>query len=638
MKRLLIANRGEIACRIARTARRMGIATVAVYSDADAGARHVQAADAAVRIGPAPAAESYLSIDALLAAARASGADAVHPGYGFLSERASFARAVQQAGLCWVGPPPEAIEAMGDKAAAKRRMLAAGVPCVPGWMGEERDVTTITEAARALGLPLLIKARAGGGGRGMRLVREWTQWGVALTGAEREAEAAFGDGGVLLERLVEQGRHVEVQVFGDTHGQVVHLGERDCSAQRRRQKLIEESPAPGLTPALRQALWRDAVTAARAVDYVNAGTVEFIVTPDGEHFFLEMNTRLQVEHAVTEAVTGLDLVEWQLRVARGEPLPLPQEAIRFEGHAIEARLNAEDPFDPRHPWAPQTGTVLGFDAAAAEAMGARVDHGIGPGQAVTPHYDAMLAKFVVHAATRDEARVRLRRALVATPLFGLRGNARFLHDLLDDAAFVGARLGTADLDARLAGGGDPLFAPPTPPESAWAQAAAWFRGGDRGGSGDTGNRRLAPAWLDTGLVLCCGTLRRELPAGACDTPAAGPRAEPRWPQQATPAGALQIAVDGQLFEFAPPSPWPRRDARVDTRRLLSPATGTVAQLRVQPGDAVAAGQPLVSVEAMKMEMWVAAAAAGRVAAVHVQPRQAVAGGTLLIEIEPEAAP
>jgi geranyl-CoA carboxylase alpha subunit len=633
MKRLLIANRGEIACRIVRTARRMGIATVAVYSDADAGARHVHEADTAECIGPAPAAESYLNIDALLAAARRSGADAVHPGYGFLSERAAFAREVQAAGLCWVGPGPAAIEAMGDKAAAKRLMLAHGVPCVPGWMGEESaGDEAITAAAHALGLPILVKARAGGGGRGMRLVRDWADWPTALEGARREAQAAFGDPGLLLERLIERGRHIEVQVFGDGQGTVVHLGERDCSAQRRRQKLIEESPAPGLPPALREALCRDAVAAAQAVGYVNAGTVEFIVTPaserPGEHFFIEMNTRLQVEHPVTEAVTGLDLVEWQLRVARGEPLPLRQEQIRFSGHAIEARLNAEDPWDTAHPWAPQTGTVLGFDPAAAEALGARVDHGIAVGQAVTPHYDAMLAKFIVHAATRDEARATLRRALSASPLFGPRCNARFLIDLLADPAFVDAELCTSELDARQAAGGDALFEAPVAPAAAWSQAASAFSGEPR----PDGAPRLAPAWLPAALDLRCGTAQQAAsPADA---------GQPLWPQvrRAGPHGpVLQMAVDGHVFAFERPSPWPQRSAVADARRLLSPATGTVAQLRVQPGDAVTAGQPLVSVDAMKMEMWVAAAAAGRVVAVHVQPRQAVAGGALLIEIEPEAA-
>jgi geranyl-CoA carboxylase alpha subunit len=624
---LLIANRGEIACRIARTARRMGLATVAVYSDADAGALHVRSADCAVRIGPAAAAQSYLNIDALIAAAHASGADAVHPGYGFLSERADFARAVQSAGLTWVGPGPDAIEAMGDKAAAKRLMQAAGVPGVPGWMGEAQDDETLLAAARALGLPLLIKARAGGGGRGMRLVRDWAEWPAALTGAQREAESAFGDAAVLLERLIEHGRHIEVQVFGDALGHVVHLGERDCTAQRRRQKLIEETPAPALPDSLRLALWRDAVQAARAAGYTNAGTVEFIVTPSSEHFFLEMNTRLQVEHPVTEAVTGLDLVEWQLRVARGEPLPLAQEQIAFRGHAIELRLNAEDPWDHHNPWAPQTGPVLGFDPAPAEALGARVDHGIAPGQVVTPHYDSMLAKFIVHAPTRDEAIARARRALAVAPLFGPTVNARFLADLLGHETFAAARLHTAALDHWQAEPEHPLFQRPEAPEAAWAAAAAWFA---EGGIRRTATR-LAPPWATLPVVLeCSGRTRRVAPSH-------GPL--PIGARHAVRPGAtgatLQLAFDAAVFEFAVPSPWPTPSERSDPRHLTSPVAGTVAQLRVAVGDQVEAGQPLVSVEAMKMEMWVAAATAGTVAAIHVSSKQAVAAGAPMIEIEPD---
>ena len=362
LRGLLIANRGEIACRVMRTARRLGMRTVAVYSDADASALHVRQADAAVRLGPGPAAESYLRIDAIVDAARRSGADAVHPGYGFLSENAAFAQACLDAGLVFVGPPPGAIAAMGDKAAAKRRMLTAGVPCLPGYLGEAQDEATLAAEARRLGFPLLVKAVAGGGGRGMRVVREPGELAGALEGARREALSAFGDGTLMLERLVEGGRHVEIQVFADAHGNVIHLGERDCSVQRRRQKLIEESPSPAVDAGQRAAMGRDAVAAARAVGYVGAGTVEFIVDAQGRHCFLEMNTRLQVEHPVTELVTGLDLVEWQLRVAAGEPLPLAQDELRFAGHAIEARLCAED---PSAGFVPQTGRI---DAWRPEAL------------------------------------------------------------------------------------------------------------------------------------------------------------------------------------------------------------------------------------------------------------------------------
>ncbi|MEY3252673.1 MAG: hypothetical protein RL227_1646, partial [Pseudomonadota bacterium] len=437
---ILIANRGEIACRVMRTAHRLGYRTVAAYSDADAGAPHVGQADAAVRIGPGPAAESYLNIAALLAAARASGADAVHPGYGFLSERADFAEACASAGLVFIGPPPAAIRAMGGKAEAKRLMLAAGVPCASGYLGTAQDDATLRAEAERLGLPLLVKAVAGGGGRGMRLVRDWAQWPEALAGARREATSAFGDGTLMLERLVEHGRHIEVQVFADTHGNVVHLGERDCTAQRRRQKVIEEAPSPVVSPALREALGRDAVAAARAVGYVGAGTVEFIVDAGLNHFFLEMNTRLQVEHPVTECITGLDLVEWQLRVAAGEPLPLAQQEIRFDGHAIELRLYAED---PAAGWAPQTGTVRGWRPARAEAFGVRVDHGIAEGQALGPHYDAMVAKFIAHGRTRADAVRQLLRALEAAPLLAPVNNGHFLHQLLQHPDFAAAAQPTA---------------------------------------------------------------------------------------------------------------------------------------------------------------------------------------------------
>ena len=375
-QRLLIANRGEIACRIIRTARGMGFRTVAVYSDADANAPHVQMADEAVHLGPSLSNQSYLSIEAILQAARSAGADAVHPGYGFLSERADFAQACTDAGLVFIGPPAKAIQMMGSKAQAKRLMLDAGVPCVPGYFGDDQSDKRLFEEAAQLGLPLLIKAVAGGGGRGMRLVRHVDEFDAALDGARREAEAAFGDPTMMLERLVERGRHIEVQVFADSHGQVIHLGERDCTAQRRRQKVIEEAPSPVIDAHARERLGAAAVQAARAVGYVGAGTVEFIVDEAMNHYFLEMNTRLQVEHAVTECITGLDLVEWQLRIAAGEALPLTQDEVCFKGHAIEVRLYAEDPaagFVPKR--APccigarlKTGPVCAQTAALKKAL------------------------------------------------------------------------------------------------------------------------------------------------------------------------------------------------------------------------------------------------------------------------------
>jgi acetyl-CoA carboxylase biotin carboxylase subunit len=427
-RKILIANRGEIACRIMRTARTLGYRTVAVYSDVDADAPHLRMADEAVRIGPAPAAESYRNIAALLAAAKLSGAQAVHPGYGFLSENAAFARACTDAGLVFIGPPADAIAAMGDKAGAKRRMIAAGVPTAPAYLGEDQSDEGLTTEALALGFPLLVKAVAGGGGRGMRLAQSAADLPEALAGARREARAAFGDATLMLERLIPQGRHIEIQIFADAHGNAVHMGERDCTTQRRRQKVIEETPSPVVTPDMRESMGRDAVAAALAVGYRGAGTVEFIVDQDLKHYFLEMNTRLQVEHTVTEMVTGLDLVEWQLRVAAGEPLPLRQEEIRFEGHAIEARLYAEDPYAG---FAPQTGPVLHFRPEAAARPGIRIDAGIAEGGLVTPFYDPMVAKLIAHGRDRTDAIRRLRAALEDAPLLGPATNGRFLRDLLD---------------------------------------------------------------------------------------------------------------------------------------------------------------------------------------------------------------
>ena len=414
--KILIANRGEIACRVMRTARDLGYRTVAVYSDADRDAPHVRLADEAVHIGGSAAADSYLRVDALLEAARKTGADAIHPGYGFLSENAGFAQACGDAGLVFIGPPPGAIEAMGDKALAKRRMIDAGVPCAPGYLGADQDDARLTEEALKLGFPLLVKAVAGGGGRGMRLVREAGEIAQALVGARREALSAFGDGTLMLERLIDNGRHIEIQVFADAHGNAVYLGERDCTAQRRRQKVIEEAPSPVVNPAMREAMGKDAVAAALAVGYRGAGTVEFIVDANLKHYFLEMNTRLQVEHPVTEMVTGFDLVEWQLRVAAGEPLPATQADIQMKGHAIEARLYVEDPYAG---FAPQTGTVRWWRPQRALAAGVRIDDGIEEGSEVSPYYDPMVAKVIVHGRDRNDAIRRLRAALENAPLLGL---------------------------------------------------------------------------------------------------------------------------------------------------------------------------------------------------------------------------
>ncbi|MFO1271075.1 MAG: biotin carboxylase N-terminal domain-containing protein [Rubrivivax sp.] len=624
--KILVANRGEIACRVMRTARRLGWRTVAVFSDADVAAPHVLQADEAVRIGEAPAAASYLSIEALLAAAKASGADAVHPGYGFLSERADFAEACAAAGLVFIGPPPDAIRAMGDKAGAKRRMQAAGVPCAPGYLGEDQSDDRLVAEADTLGLPLLVKAVAGGGGRGMRLVRRAGELAEALAGARREAQSAFGDGTLMLERLVENGRHIEIQVFADAHGHAVHLGERDCTAQRRRQKVIEEAPSPIVGPAMRAAMGRDALAAALAVGYRGAGTVEFIVDGEGRHFFLEMNTRLQVEHPVTECITGLDLVEWQLRVAAGEPLPLKQDEIRFEGHAIEARLYAEDPYDG---WKPQTGRIAGW---RPERSSIRIDHGLFEGGEVTPYYDAMVAKFIAHGRDRADAVRRLQRALEDAPLLGVANNGRFLRDLLGHPQFAAAQMTTTRLD-EWAAAGEPLLQRPAPPDEAWALAAALRAQGD-------GRRPASVSGFD--LTLQCQGGQRTLRA-----PPEGLRLlaqdgdEVRYESAGVRRRALAVddghtlhlALEGAVFAFTEPSPFPARDNTADPRRARAPVAGVVAHVAVAAGDTVTAGQPLVCVEAMKMEMWLHAQAAGTVRAVNVATKDPVRAGAVLVELE-----
>ena len=644
-EKILIANRGEIACRVIRTARALGYRTVAVCSDADAGAPHVAQADEAVRIGPAPAADSYLNAAALLDAARRSGADALHPGYGFLSENAAFAQACLDAGLVFIGPPPAAITAMGDKALAKRRMHDAGVPCAPGYLGQAQDDATLHAEALKLGFPLLVKAVAGGGGRGMRLLRSAGEIGEALAGARREAKSAFGDDTLMLERLVENGRHIEIQVFADTLGHVIHLGERDCSAQRRRQKVIEESPSPVVSPALREAMGRDAVAAARAVGYVGAGTVEFILDQSGRHYFLEMNTRLQVEHPVTEMVTGLDLVEWQLRIAAGEPLPLSQAQVVMQGHAIEVRLYTEDPYAG---FAPQTGTVGHWRPEAALQPGVRIDHGLAEGGAISPFYDAMVAKLIAHGRDRADAIRRLRAALAAAPLLGLRHNARFLRDLLDHAAFRQGEITTQLLDDWQQGGA-PLMQRPMASDEDWclAAAACALREG-------AVQRPDSVAAYDLPLALdgLHRTPRVRLQRdgsvsvtldGAVHVVrlrAAGDRElRYEWDGVARRAVAmwqgasLHLAREAHAFVFEEPSPVPQSDRRADARRAQAPVAGVIARLAVQAGDTVAAGQPLVCVEAMKMEMWVAAGAAGRVLRVAVQAGQQVASGALLVELE-----
>ena len=643
--KVLIANRGEIACRIIRSSQDLGYATVAVFSDADADAPHVRLADVAVRIGPAPAAESYLSIVALLDAARKTDADAVHPGYGFLSENADFAQACLDAGLVFVGPPPAAMRAMGDKAQAKRRMLAAGVPCAPGYLGDAQDDATLRAEAVRLGFPLLVKAVAGGGGRGIRRVDALPELAAALESARREAHNAFGDGTLMLERLIERGRHIEVQVFADAHGHVVHMGERDCTAQRRRQKVIEEAPSPVVAADLREALGRDAVAAARAVGYCGAGTVEFMLDAEGRHYFLEMNTRLQVEHPVTELVTGLDLVAWQLRVAAGEPLPLAQADIHHRGHAIEVRLYAEDPYAG---FTPQTGTVLHWRPPQPLPAGVRLDSGIAEGSMVSPWYDPLLAKVIAHGRDRDEAIRRLRAALARMPLLGLRHNGGFLCDLLDHPAFREARMHTALLDQWL-NDGEPLLQRPLPDDAAWCVAAAALV--RRQGSGW---RPSSVAAFD--LTLRCGEQTQALRVHSLATGelhltlgdkvhvlrhvsvtdntvsyelnSVKHRLDVAWS-----GFELHIAMPEASFVFSEMSPFPQTDAVLDASLARAPVAGRVSRVQVAVGDVVRAGQPMVCVEAMKMDMWLTAQAPGRVRALHTALGEQVVLAAVVVELD-----
>jgi geranyl-CoA carboxylase alpha subunit len=654
--KILIANRGEIACRVIRTARALGYRTVAVYSDADRDAPHVALADEAVHIGPAPAAESYLQFDAILGACKATGADALHPGYGFLSENAAFAQACEDAGVVFIGPPASAITAMGDKALAKQRMIEAGVPCAPGYLGADQADATLVAEAKKLGYPLLVKAVAGGGGRGMRLVRHDSELQAAIEGARREATSAFGDGTLMLERLIDNGRHIEIQVFADAHGNAVHLGERDCTAQRRRQKVIEEAPSPVVSPQMRAQMGADAVAAALAVGYRGAGTVEFIVDAQNHHYFLEMNTRLQVEHPVTECITGQDLVEWQLRVAAGEPLPLAQEDIVLSGHAIEVRLYAEDPYDG---FAPQTGPVRYWrpaQALAGRARGqaafgeVRIDAGIREGGEVTPYYDPMVAKLIAHGRDRTDAIRRLMAALDDAPLLGLRHNARFLRDLLDHPAFREARMHTTLID-QWQQAGEPLLQRPQPDALAWALAATALAASEGGA-----RRPDSVATWGTTLVLAGGSEQRAVrvrPHGAqVQVQLAGAEGftfdAVRWQDERLywrqggvqrsavcqmQGGQVTLALGATVYQFAELSPFPQNDPALDPRKLRSPVAGTVCAVAVAVGDQVSAGQPLLCVEAMKMEMWLHARASGTVSALHAQIKDSVAAGSVLAEID-----
>ena len=634
---LLIANRGEIACRIMRTAKALGIRTVAVHSAIDRHARHVREADMAIDLGGAKPAESYLLIDKLIAAARASGAQAIHPGYGFLSENAAFARACADHGLIFVGPPASAIDAMGSKSAAKALMETAGVPLVPGYHGEAQDLDTFRAAAERIGYPVLLKAAAGGGGKGMKVVERAADLAEALASAQREAHAAFGDARMLVEKYVLKPRHVEIQVFADRHGNCLYLNERDCSIQRRHQKVVEEAPAPGLSPALRQAMGEAAVKAALAIGYVGAGTVEFLLDERGDFFFMEMNTRLQVEHPVTEAITGLDLVAWQLRVANGEPLPIRQEQVPLHGHAIEVRLYAED---AEQGFLPASGR-LDLYREPAPGPGRRVDSGVAEGDSVSPFYDPMLAKLIVWGENREEARLRLLAMLDELAVGGLKTNRAFLKRLLAHPSFAAAELDTGFI-ARHAE--TLLPAPGELPERFWALAATAFlqsepqqrRADDPCSpwSARSGWRAGLPA--QGSLKLCCN--------GQCRLVQPGEQARLQGNRLLVESGAPLTAIrqgdtlylewNGELQAVTRFDPIAEAEAaHAQQGGLSAPMNGSVVRVLVAAGQNVEAGATLVVMEAMKMEHSIRAPQAGVVKALYCAEGDMVSEGAALVELE-----
>ena len=620
---LLIANRGEIARRIIRTARRLGVRTVAVYSQADATSPHVREADAAVLIGPPPAAESYLLGDRIIAAARESGAEAIHPGYGFLSENAAFADAVLSAGLIWVGPSPAAIRAMGLKDAAKRLMAEAGVPTTPGYLGEDQSEARLAKEAKAIGFPVLIKAVAGGGGKGMRKVERAGDFAAALAAARREAKAAFGDDRVLLETYVNRPRHIEVQVFADHHGGAVHLFERDCSLQRRHQKVIEEAPAPGMSEDVRAAVCGAAVKAAKAVDYVGAGTVEFIADASeglraDRIWFMEMNTRLQVEHPVTEAVTGQDLVEWQLKVASGEPLPLTQDQIRLQGHAIEARLYAEN---PQTGFLPSTGPLTRFRLP----HDLRVDSAVEEGGEVSPFYDPMIAKLIAHAPTRTEAAERLAVGCRGVEVWPVKTNAGFLARCLDDADFIAERIDTGFIEQRI----EALVPSNDPPwdvlTSAVLYRATEGRGADQSPWSTLTGFRLNRGRSVVVSLQCGGRVHTLHAAGWLDD----------WtdPPVFRFGEKLVAFKDGDAFEFTDPVVTAGEDAVAGDGAIRSPMPGRIVSVTAKAGDKVAKGAALITLEAMKMEHALTAPFDGTVAEVKAATGDQVAEGVLLVWLD-----
>ena len=664
-KKILIANRGEIACRVAATAKRLGIQTVAVYSDADAQAKHVAACDEAVHIGGNAPKDSYLRWERILDAAQQTGAQAIHPGYGFLSENEDFANACAQAGLAFIGPPASAIRAMGLKAESKQLMEKAGVPLVPGYHGTDQNPELLQSEADRIGYPALIKASAGGGGKGMRLVEKREDFAAALASCQREAINSFGNDAVLIEKYVLRPRHIEIQVFGDTQGNVVYLFERDCSVQRRHQKVLEEAPAPGMTPALRQKMGEAAVAAAKAVGYVGAGTVEFIVEQPGgydqpeamQFYFMEMNTRLQVEHPVTEAITGEDLVEWQLRVAAGQPLPKRQDELQIIGHAIEARICAEN---PDNGFLPATGTLHVYRKPACSSFAisdVRVDDGVREGDAISPFYDSMIAKLIVHGGTREQALARLDAALAQTQIVGLSSNVQFLRHVVKSEAFAQAKLDTALIEREKA----VLFqqtAVPTPLAVAIA-VAQQLQAEQALETADPFSRR--DGWHSHGtvrrsftFVQDSATIQAVLTYGHHGTPqlqVGDVEAPLHWQPQGDGllvefAGArstAQVHVTGEARHIFTP-----RGAAVlqlqdplahageghsEGGRLTAPMPGKLVSFAVKAGDTVTKGQALAVMEAMKMEHTIAAPADGVVQELLYAPGDQVAEGAELIRME-----
>ena len=627
--RLLIANRGEIACRIIRTARRLGLETVAIYSEADADAWHVTLADQACPVGPAPARQSYLSAEAVIAAAKLSGADMIHPGYGFLSENADFAEACADAGITFIGPPPAAIRAMGGKSGAKALMARAGVPLVPGYHGDDQTDAVLDKAAQDIGFPVLLKASAGGGGKGMRVVESARDFAAALASARREAANAFGDSHMLIEKYLTRPRHVEIQVFADSCGNCIHLLERDCSIQRRHQKVVEEGPAPGMDPELRRRMGEQAVAAARAIGYVGAGTVEFLLDQDGRFFFMEMNTRLQVEHPVTEMITGLDLVEWQLRVAAGEPLPLAQEQVGHRGHAIEVRLYAED---SANDFLPAVGQLhhLRFPEAGPHL---RIDSGVRAGDRISVHYDPMIAKLVVWDDSRPQAVRRLIRALAGVEVAGLSTNAGFLHAIAAHPAFLAADLDTgfiarhqarllpdaALLESRIlalaslglllerAAAARREAAASADPHSPWARHDGWRLNDEaretlRFRSGDNEYEVVLVYHPEGYLVRLAGG-----PMLAGGRLEADGRLQARLDGLVGSAGYVRLGaevtlfVDGRTIRLTVVDPLAGEAVEAPGGGLLSPMPGRLTAILVEPGTTVIRGQPLAVMEAMKME-------------------------------------